>query len=207
MNGRTDTRPNTRPNTLCERAEIMAESWVTYFELAEVLALPSPEAARQRAIRKRWRRQTGNDGRARVLVDLDAVRTPSEHLSGRPFEHPDEGSDERPAERSPEGVDAEAVQALRDHVETLRGALEQARADAGRERERADTERALGAQERARADQLAAEVLRLTAEAMRASTERDLARERTTRTEADREALAGELRQLRSRPWWRRMVG
>ena len=45
----------------------MADRWVTYAELAELMGCPSG-AARARAVRRRWRRQIGNDGLARVLV-------------------------------------------------------------------------------------------------------------------------------------------
>jgi hypothetical protein len=61
--------------------------WLTYAELGERMG-KSAEAARQRAIRKRWRRQVGNDGLARVLVPADAeltpVRTGNERAGERP---------------------------------------------------------------------------------------------------------------------------
>ena len=43
----------------------MAETWLKYSDLAEALGI-TPEAARQKAIRGRWRRQRGNDGKARA---------------------------------------------------------------------------------------------------------------------------------------------
>ena len=48
----------------------MAAVWVSYAELAEHLGI-SPEAARQKSIRARWQRKLGDDGKARVLVDLE----------------------------------------------------------------------------------------------------------------------------------------
>ena len=45
----------------------MDGKWLTYTELGELMGCPA-KAARARAIRRRWRRQTGNDGMARVLV-------------------------------------------------------------------------------------------------------------------------------------------
>jgi hypothetical protein len=70
----------------------MAETWLKYSDLANALGI-TPEAARQKAIRGRWRRQRGNDGKALVLVDLDAEQAshvprkrPDEHLAGRPDE-------------------------------------------------------------------------------------------------------------------------
>ena len=45
----------------------MLGRWLTFAELAAEMGV-SANAARSRAIRRRWRRQTGNDGMARVLV-------------------------------------------------------------------------------------------------------------------------------------------
>ena len=45
----------------------MSDRWLTYHELAEALGCSSV-AAKSRAKRARWRRQTGNDGLARVLL-------------------------------------------------------------------------------------------------------------------------------------------
>ncbi len=52
----------------------MAEEWLTYSALGEHLGI-SAEAAPQKAIRYRWRRQPANDGKAQVLVDLEEERT------------------------------------------------------------------------------------------------------------------------------------
>jgi len=48
----------------------MEPEWLTYAEVADRLGV-TPEAARSRAKRLGWRRQTGNDGRALVLVALE----------------------------------------------------------------------------------------------------------------------------------------
>jgi hypothetical protein len=68
----------------------MAETWLKYSDLASALGI-TPEAARQKAIRGRWRRQRGNDGKALVLVDLEVERAShvprkrsDEHPAGRP---------------------------------------------------------------------------------------------------------------------------
>lgn len=44
--------------------------WLTYDEMAQELGI-ARESARQLAIRKRWPRQKGNDGRARIGVPED----------------------------------------------------------------------------------------------------------------------------------------
>ena len=50
---------------------------LTYRELGVPLGV-SAEAARRRALRVRWRRQSGNDGRTRVLLpdDCEIKRCP-----------------------------------------------------------------------------------------------------------------------------------
>lgn len=54
----------------------MSELTLTYDELSELLKR-SPDATRQLVRRRRWRRMTGNDGKARVVIpaeELDALR-------------------------------------------------------------------------------------------------------------------------------------
>jgi hypothetical protein len=68
--------------------------------------------ARQKAIRGRWRRQRGNDGRALVLVDLGAAQART---------HPDDARTKRPD-------DARTVAALEAHIATLQADI--AKADA-----------------------------------------------------------------------------
>ena len=89
----------------------MAEAWLNYADIAKALGT-SPEAARQKAIRGRWRRQRGNDGRALVLVDLGAEQART---------RPDDARTKRPD-------DARTVAALDAHIATLLGDI--AKADA-----------------------------------------------------------------------------
>jgi hypothetical protein len=87
--------------------------------------------------------------------------------------------------RSPAG-DRPITATLKARVEALQAEL--AKVEASAAGHRADFER-----ERERADRLMAELLKATADTM-------AAKEATAR-------LEGELSALRSRPWWRRMVG
>jgi hypothetical protein len=80
-------------------------------DIAKAL-VTSPEAARQKTIRGRWRRQRGNDGRALVLVDLEAEQART---------RPDGARTKRPD-------DARTVAALDAHIATLLGDI--AKADA-----------------------------------------------------------------------------
>jgi len=105
----------------------MAAVWVSYAELAEHLGI-SPEAARQKSIRARWERKLGDDGKARVLVDLEEAAA-----AHRP----------RPVERGDEQATAAVIAALEHHVATLKEELAKAQTlaaerdlDAYRERER-----------------------------------------------------------------------
>src|SRR3954469_19688878 len=58
--------------------------WLTYVELGGRLGI-TPDAARQKAIRGRYRKQKGNDGKARVLVEPEVLeiavqtRPPADH--------------------------------------------------------------------------------------------------------------------------------
>src|SRR5215475_2216110 len=89
----------------------VAETWLTYRELAQALGI-SAEAARQKAIRARWQRQRGNDGKARILVDLEA-----EKAAHTPRRRPDEHPDER-----------RTFEALEAHITTLKEAVAKAEA-------------------------------------------------------------------------------
>ena len=103
----------------------MAETWLTYSELAQALDI-SPEAARQKAIRGGWRRQRGNDGKARILVDLEA-----EKAAHTPRRRPDKRLDEHPDERR-------TFEALEAHIATLKEAVVKAEAVGERHRQEAE---------------------------------------------------------------------
>jgi hypothetical protein len=68
--------------------------WLTYVELGDRLGI-TPDAARQKAIRGRWRKQKGNDGKARVLVESQVLSEPSIRMrpDNHPHVHPDEWMD------------------------------------------------------------------------------------------------------------------
>jgi hypothetical protein len=177
----------------------MAEEWLTYSELGERLGV-SAEAARQKAIRLRLRRQTANDGKAQVLVDVEDVRA-----SSTPRKPKDQVADDRlTADEQP--ADERALAALEAHITTLKEMVAKAEAISERERERADGERDRADSERARAD-----IERDRANELVARVEELLA-ERAKRAEAESqvESQVAELKvmveQMR-RPWWKRLVG
>lgn len=159
----------------------MAEVWLTYAELAERLGI-SQEAARQKAIRGRWRRQQGNDGKARVLLDVD-----TEAATHRPRKRPDERTD-----------DPRTVAAVEAHLATLREALARVEAAAAKAENLAEQRLAEVHRERERVAELTTEMLRVTSTLLSTTTERDEARHRA-------EALQRELEAIRARPWWKRI--
>ena len=163
----------------------MADRWVTYAELAELMGCPSG-AARARAVRRRWRRQIGNDGLARVLVpdgeDLSPKWTPTVRLND---------SETTPQTDSPPS--APTTPPPRDHDADLMAKFERLQA------ELVEMARKLGAAE---ADVTSAkglvEELRQDRDAWRAQIE-------GARSEA--EQARSELAAYRARPWWRRAFG
>jgi len=80
---------------------------MTYAQAAQRLNV-SPHAVRARATRNGWRRQIGNDGRARVLVALEP-RAPDE---------PPIITRSSPARKA---IDPALVGALENHIKTLQG--------------------------------------------------------------------------------------
>jgi hypothetical protein len=92
----------------------MDGDWLTYAEAAVRLGV-TPEAARRRAIRRKWARMPGNDGRTRVRIPDDW------RPQGAPPVQPD---------------DSALVHALEAHVETLKADIEQLKAQLADEKAR-----------------------------------------------------------------------
>jgi hypothetical protein len=164
----------------------MGDEWLTYREAAERIG-STPEAVRYRALRGKWQRRRGNDGRARVQLpdDPNPVRTPSAQAVRTP-------SEPRADLALIETLKAQII-GLQAHVETLKAQLAASEA-------RTTTAEA-------RLDKQAAEFAeRFTQHSF------DIAAERaqTEKAIAEFSALAERLAALaeeRSRPWWRRLVG
>lgn len=104
----------------------MSDTWLTYAEAADRLGT-TVEAVRQRAIRGRWKRTQGNDGKARIMLP-DGERTPSDRTARTPVQPPP--SDRTDIER--------LVSALEAHNETLKSELAGVRAELMAEKARAD---------------------------------------------------------------------
>jgi hypothetical protein len=116
----------------------MAERWLTYQQAGEVLGM-SPEAARQRARRLKWRTQPGNDGRTLVLLPeaLDIrprVRPPGRTAGQPPVQTPEQTGGQPPVQPPGQTGDdkalADVVAAFREVEARLLADLEAARARA-----------------------------------------------------------------------------
>ena len=185
----------------------MASEWLTYAEFGERIGV-TPEAARQRAMRLKLRRQVGNDGKARVAVDLEEIslnppKTPVDRPSDtRTNDSPtgvEQGADahlDLPSQTPEHPAEERLYEALREQIGFIQEQL--AKAEALAEQRRLEAER-----ERDRASELVADLRKLAermAEAERASAEAGRAR-------AEAEQARAELVAFRSRPWWRRAFG
>ena len=111
----------------------MAEAWITYQQLAAALGI-STQAARQKAIRQHWRRQRGNDGKALVLVDLEAAKASHVARDVQPSVQADVQEYER---RTVEALDAHIV-TLKEMVAKAEATGEQHRTEAVDLRKRLD---------------------------------------------------------------------
>jgi hypothetical protein len=158
------------------------DNWLTYAQAGDRLGV-SPEAVRAKAARKRWRRQIGNDGLARVWLPDDERPAGDRQVNARAHDP----GDHTVMPRSPPGrkaADAATIKALEAHVATLREQLTVA-------------ETRLAAAD-ARADGLTAELA-----TERAQTSKAIDALASLAQRLDELAEANQ----RARPWWRRLAG
>ena len=106
----------------------MEGEWLTYREAAERLG-STAEAVRYRALRGKWPRRRGNDGRARIELpdDPNPVRTPS----AQPVRTPSEPR-----------ADQALTHALESHIKTLQADNEALRQDLAATRADLEAEKA-----------------------------------------------------------------
>ena len=126
--------------------------WMTYRELGRARGITTDSATRL-AFRRKWRRQVGNDGTARVLVPL-AEAGPAKaatHDEGRAISHddtpditpnatPDGSRDDTPDITRTINALEEALSTLREQLERERDRSDAAEARAGRAEAQASTE-------------------------------------------------------------------
>jgi hypothetical protein len=167
----------------------MEVQWLTYDELAERLGI-GRESARTLVKRKRWARQTGNDGRARIGLPIEELEARSESAvraeqeQDQPGEQAGDRSPDRASEHSPE-----VMAVLTRHIERLEAQLEEALKRAG-ERDELLTQR---------------DVLTTQVDALRAAL---AAAERDRDRWHDVATLKPEpVAPVERRSWWRRLAG
>ncbi|ALN75736.1 hypothetical protein [Aureimonas sp. AU20] len=175
----------------------MAEDWLTYSELGERLGVSS-EAARQKSMRLRLRKQSGNDGKVRVWVDWQDVAASTTARKSKDDET-DETADEQ-------AYDERTIAALEAHIESLREAVQRGETAFHAERARADDERARADRERDRADAERGRVDELLRRVADLATGAVQQADNDRRTGEDLARLRAELEQMQ-RPWWKRLVG
>lgn len=167
---------------------------MTYSELSELWGV-SRDAARKKVEGLRLSRTLGNDGRARVMIDLDEVshkplrskKAEEAEPGGLP---PGDQEESTPGNRQETYPDRTAeIAALQTAVETLQGHLSAsqnqiAQLEIANAVHRSDFER-----ERERSEQMMQDLLRLT--------------EKLT----DAQTAKSELLEFKSKSWWRRALG
>jgi hypothetical protein len=146
--------------------------WMSYDELAAAMGI-NRESARQLAIRKRWGRRKGNDGKARVGVPEDALRPDTGSIT-----RPATGPSTSPAPSESTSDDTSPIRVLTRHIERLEQELVTAKEKA------------------AERDTIAAQL-----DALRTVLEIERLRTDEWKSVADRFALQAE-GLARRRPWW-----
>jgi vacuolar-type H+-ATPase subunit I/STV1 len=167
-----------------------AVRWLTYDEIATELGIER-ESARQLAIRKRWARQRGNDGKARVGV-------PEEELQARTADATPQAPPQSPSNDT--GDDPSVIQVLTRHISRLEGEIESLKEERSAERDRLQGEIATYKQE------LQAErIISSQVDALKAVIESE--RKRTEDMKADRDRWAEQAERLAAaRSWWSKIL-
>ncbi|GGE25517.1 hypothetical protein GCM10011390_51220 [Aureimonas endophytica] len=196
---------------------------LTYSELAEIWGI-SKEAARKKVEGLRLPRRIGNDGKARVQIDLEEVRhTPK---ASRPETVSPPGADPAGGLPASDAGDPEEtgrspspeVLLLQGRVADLKSDLERERAERLAERDRADRLAGELNDRSRRLENLVDELLELAAlrERLVASDRQHDEAEKRHVAELEKIAAAGrseaeraraELEAWKAMPWWKRLAG
>ena len=176
----------------------MDTKWMSYAELGEALGI-EPASAKRLAIRRRWPKRPGNDGRARVGVPFDAIpeRAPGDDAGAVPSTEalrPIDNTRDTPGDST--GAVTAAVTALSGHIKRLESELEALK-------EERDAALARGADRDVIASQL--DALRSVLDIERQRTAAEQARVEEWKSVADRFASQAEAltRAAESRRgWW-----
>lgn len=179
-----------------------SDRWLTYADAAALLGM-TVDSLRHKARRECWGKRLGNEGKALVLVPLDAVPPPGE----TPGETPGDALPSRPARRQDPHQDDQVAHHLA-RIAELERRVGELGADLALARGEVDRERGERHGERERADRVTSELADLARQfAATTATATAEARARETALEARIEAVRAEATALRTAPWWRRLAG
>ncbi len=189
-------RPAIRPDAgLHSRVVTMsADRWLTYVDASALLGM-TVDSLRHRARREHWGKRISNEGKALVLVPLDAVPPPAGTAPGDPGGAP-------PAIRVAKRPDVEvAIYVAR--IAELERRIAELRADLDGAHQERDRERDERIAERDRADKITADLADIARQFAAVTA---VSRTRETAIEAKLDAVRAEMAALRNRPWWARVA-
>ena len=172
-----------------------ADRWLTYVDASALLGM-TVDSLRHRARREHWGKRISNEGKALVLVPLDAVPTPAGDASGQPGGLPH-------ATRVAKRVDAEAVAMYVARIVELERRIAELRADLDGARQERDSERNDRIAERDRADKITDDLADIARQFAAVTA---LNKTKETTIEAKLDAARAEMAALRNRPWWARVA-
>ena len=192
--------------------------WITYAELGRLMGGKSPGAGRQRANRRKYRKQAGNDGRALVFVppedlaeleasvhmavhaDVQQNGYPAVHVNGKDIEAEWLARLERLQVEMTEL--ARKLGAAESEAANARTAVEELRQDRDTWKAQAEAWRV---QAENRVGESEGELQAVRGERDRLIGDLRTMHERMAKTEHDRDRLAHELEVHLRLPWWRRL--
>jgi dsDNA-specific endonuclease/ATPase MutS2 len=156
--------------------------WMSYAELGQVRGISTASATRL-AFRRKWRRQSGNDGTVRVAVPIDEAKPQKARE--------DKDDDRADITRAVTALET-AVSTLRDQFEHERGRAE--RAEQAREAERTRADRAEEEQTRLETVLETEQTARASAEAVAAEARDEVSKLRQAEQDRRARGLLGRLR-------------
>jgi hypothetical protein len=113
-----------------------AVQWMTYADIAEAFGIGA-DSARNLVRRKRWTRQMGNDGLARIGVPTDQIPTKADSPPSASTEPPIDGTTNPPTDEATGDIGAlVALEVLREHIGRLEAEIGSLKDEVARERAR-----------------------------------------------------------------------